>query len=223
MPIPDYQTLTLPLLKLAADGKEHKKREAEERIARQFSLTDEERATLLPSGKQPLFDNRLGWARTYLKQAGLLESVRRGVIRITDRGQIVLARNPPRIDNEVLDEFSEFLEFKSRTRPRNTGKDLGSVEVGGLFQAAALQSEALQTLIARSHQMSKSETGTKRCAQISPPNCWTECSKPALRSASTWLSNSLWQWATAARRKMPPPSSGARAMVVSMGSSRKTA
>lgn len=144
MPIPDYQTLMLPLLKLAADGKEHKKREAEERLAQQFSLTDEERTTLLPSGKQLLFDNRLGWARTYLKQAGLLESVRRGVIRITDRGQTVLARNPPRIDNEVLDEFPEFLEFKSRTRPRNTGKDLGSVAAGGVFQATTLQSEALQ-------------------------------------------------------------------------------
>lgn len=113
----------LPLLKLSGDGKEHNKREAEESLAQQFGLTAEERATLLPSGKQRLFDNRLAWASTYLKQAGLLESVRRGVIRITPRGHTVLARNLERIDNDVLDAFPEFLEFRGRTRPRDTRKD----------------------------------------------------------------------------------------------------
>ena len=144
MPIPDYQTLMLPLLKLAADGKEHKKREAEEQLAQEFGLTDDERATLLPSGKQRLFDNRVGWARTYLKQAGLLESVRRGVIRITDRGHSVLARKLDRLDNDVLDEFPEFLEFKSRTRPRNIGKDVEPAEAGGGLQTGPFQSEALK-------------------------------------------------------------------------------
>ncbi len=77
MTIPDYQTLMLPLLEFAADGKEHSLREAIESLAGRFGLTDEERRTLLPSGTQPVFDNRVSWARTYLAEAGLLERTRR--------------------------------------------------------------------------------------------------------------------------------------------------
>ena len=72
MPIPDYQTLMLPLLRLAGDGGEHRFRDAVEYLAAQFGLTDAERGELLPSGTAPIFDNRVGWARTYLKQAGLI-------------------------------------------------------------------------------------------------------------------------------------------------------
>ena len=81
MAIPDYQTVMLPLLRLAADGSEHKFRDAVEKLAQEFLLTSEERSELLPSGTAPLFDNRVGWARTYLKQAGLLSSPRRGATK----------------------------------------------------------------------------------------------------------------------------------------------
>jgi restriction system protein len=74
MAIPDYQTIMLPLLRLAADGVDHKFRDAIEKLATEFSLTPDERSELLPSGTAPTFDNRVGWARTYLKQAGLLTS-----------------------------------------------------------------------------------------------------------------------------------------------------
>jgi len=70
MPIPDYQTLMLPVLKISEDGNTHKFRDAIESLADQFTLTDEERRELLPSGSQAVFDNRVGWARSYLKQAG---------------------------------------------------------------------------------------------------------------------------------------------------------
>jgi restriction system protein len=106
----------LPLLRLAADGAEHRFRDAVEHLAAQFGLSDAERAEMLPSGTAPLFDNRVGWARTYLKQAGLLESPRRGLFRITDRGRQVLARNPSRIDVSLLDEFEEFRAFRTRRR-----------------------------------------------------------------------------------------------------------
>jgi restriction system protein len=91
MPIPDYQTLMLPVLKLAADDREHRFRDAIEQLASEFGVTDAERAELLPSGTAPLFDNRVGWARTYLKQAGLLRSPKRGLFQITDSGKALLA------------------------------------------------------------------------------------------------------------------------------------
>ena len=93
MAIPDYQTIMLPLLKLANDGQEHFLRDAVEMLADEFGLTDEERKELLPSGQQAVFVNRVGWARTFLKQAGLLETTRRAYFRITERGRQVLSEN----------------------------------------------------------------------------------------------------------------------------------
>lgn len=116
MPIPDYQTAMLPLLRLTADGSEHKFRDTIERLAQEFNLTDAERSEMLPSGTAPLFDNRVGWARTYLKQAGLLTSSKRGIFQITERGKVLLAKNPVRIDVGVLDQFEEFRAFRSRRR-----------------------------------------------------------------------------------------------------------
>ncbi|MGE3425024.1 MAG: restriction endonuclease [Dehalococcoidia bacterium] len=116
MPIPDYQTLMLPLLKLAADGSERRFRDSIEQLARQFNVSEKERAELLPSGTAPVFDNRVGWARTYLKQAGLLQSPRRGVFQITDRGRTLLSTNPERIDAAFLDRYDEFRAFRMRRR-----------------------------------------------------------------------------------------------------------
>jgi len=112
MAIPDYQMIMLPFLKFLGDGEVHSKREAVEHLAKHFKLSDDERKELLPSGKQPLFDNRVGWARTYLFKAGLLKSVSRGNFQITERGKDVLGQNPEKIDNEYLMQFPEFQEFK---------------------------------------------------------------------------------------------------------------
>jgi len=116
MPIPDYQTLMLPLLRFAEDGKDHTTREAVEFLATKFQLTPAERNELLPSGQQPIFNNRVGWANFYLKKAGLLESPRRGVLRITARGKQVLGENPERIDLKFLEQFPEFIEFRDASR-----------------------------------------------------------------------------------------------------------
>jgi restriction system protein len=112
MGIPSYQEIMLPLLKLVGDRQEHYMRDVIEILAEQFDLTPEERQTLLPSGKQLVFENRVGWARTYMKKAGLLESTRRGYIRITDRGIEVLKQKPTRIDVQFLSQYKEFREFK---------------------------------------------------------------------------------------------------------------
>jgi restriction system protein len=112
MAIPDFQSLMLPLLKLVNDGREHSFRESVDRLADQFHLTKEERSELLPSGLAVLFDNRVGWARTYLKKAGLLEATRRGYVKITQCGLEVLQQNPAKINIAFLRRFPEFVEFQ---------------------------------------------------------------------------------------------------------------
>ncbi len=112
MTIPDYQSIMLPLLKFCKDKQEHRIREAIKHISKFFNLTEEEKQQLLPSGQQPIIDNRVGWARTYLKKAGLLEDPRRGYIKITDRGIEILNKNPIKIDVKYLEQFPEFKEFK---------------------------------------------------------------------------------------------------------------
>jgi restriction system protein len=118
MAIPDYQSIMLPLLKFAGDQNEHSLREAIERLADEFGLTDEERKELLPSGQQAAFDNRVGWARTYMKKAGLLKSTRRGYFQIAERGLDVLRQNPPGINAAFLRQFPEFVEFQMPQRSK---------------------------------------------------------------------------------------------------------
>ncbi|BFU90802.1 MAG: hypothetical protein NTAFB01_19890 [Nitrospira sp.] len=110
----------LPLLHSLKDGKEHSIGEAVEALVHEFKLSMEEREQLLGSGQQTIIRNRAGWARTYLKKAGLLESTRRGFFRITDRGRSVLASKPARIDVKYLEQFPEFIPFRElRHEPQN--------------------------------------------------------------------------------------------------------
>lgn len=116
--IPDYQTLMLPVLKSVADGKEHKFREIADSIAKNFGLTEEELGCLLPSGNQSIFDNRVGWAKTYLKKACLIEYKGKGVLKITERGKQVLKDSPQKIDNKFLKQYDEFNEFQNKVNPK---------------------------------------------------------------------------------------------------------
>ncbi len=111
--IPDYQALMRPVLACAAAG-EARIAEVVERLADQLALTAEERARLLPSGKQTTFANRVNWAKTYLVKAGLAEATRRGHFRITPRGQAALADAAAKIDKAYLDRFPEFQDFKAK-------------------------------------------------------------------------------------------------------------
>ncbi len=114
MTIPDYQSTMLPLLKYTDDRQEHSLRETIEHLSDYFSLTEEERQELLPSGRQQRFDNRVGWASTYLRKAGLLKSTKRGYFQITTRGLNVLKNNPPAINVSFLKQFPEFVEFQGK-------------------------------------------------------------------------------------------------------------
>ncbi len=122
MSIPDFQSLMLPLLKLTGDRKEHSSREAIEALASQFHLTEAERNELLPSGRAPAFDNRVGWARFYLGKAGLLQSPQRARFVITERGLAVLADKPPAISIAYLRRFPEFLEFQAAPKQPKEGQ-----------------------------------------------------------------------------------------------------
>jgi len=110
--IPDYQSIMLPLLKFLGDGKEHSLSETIEHISKTYNLTEEQKKEQLASG-QTIIHNRVGWARTYLKKAGLLESTRRGYFRITQRGVEVLKQNPSEINIKYLEQFPEFVEFRA--------------------------------------------------------------------------------------------------------------
>lgn len=114
MTIPDYQTIMLPLLKIAGDKKEHSIRETIDHIGDLFKLSEQERKEVLPSGRSYIIDNRVGWARTYLKKAGLLEDTRRSYFRITDKGAEVLAKSPKEINVKFLQQFPQFMEFRKR-------------------------------------------------------------------------------------------------------------
>lgn len=117
MAIPSYSALFRPLLAcFAADGQEHHVRELYDRLGEEFGLTADDRAVPMPSGQGPLFLNRIGWARTYLKKAGLIETVRRGFHRITDRGRRALIDCPETISTSYLAQFPEFAAFTGGER-----------------------------------------------------------------------------------------------------------
>ncbi len=118
MPLPDYQTFMLPLLKFAEDGKEHTLREAIDALSDDFKLTETERTELIPSGQTRIY-NRLGWTTTYLRKAGLLSSAARGKFKITKRGLDVLKKAPSRVDVHFLTQFPEFVEFRARREREN--------------------------------------------------------------------------------------------------------
>jgi len=123
--IPDYQSLMRPVLVCAAAG-ETRIGDTVDKLADQLALTPEERAELLPSGKQTRFANRVNWAKAYLAKAGLVENTRRGYFRITPRGQAALADAAATINNAYLDQFKEFQDFKAKVNEAD-GAASGSI------------------------------------------------------------------------------------------------
>ena len=120
MPIPDFQSIMLPLLKILADGKVYKYREIIEALVREFQVTEAERKEMLPSGQQEIFANRVGWAKTYLKKAGLIDSPQRATFVISEKGKEILSQNPARIDAKFLRQFPEFQEFNRVNKQNET-------------------------------------------------------------------------------------------------------
>lgn len=116
MPIPDYQSIMLPILKFLGDKQEHPLNEIIEHMYKISNLMEEEKRRLLPSGQEPIFRNRIRWARFYLEKAGLVESPRRAFSKITDKGLDVLREKPSKLSVKYLGRFPEFVEFKTRKK-----------------------------------------------------------------------------------------------------------
>lgn len=121
MTIPTFQEITLPLLKVASDGKVHVLSNVRKVLAAHFGLSSTEEEELLPSGRQSRFANRVAWAKVYMQRGGLLSSPGRGQFQITERGREVLANPPARVDIKFLERFPEFLDFRSRTSQPEAG------------------------------------------------------------------------------------------------------
>jgi len=127
MAVPDYQSLMLPLLQFTErKGGETSTTEAVEALAKELNLTGEDLKEMLPSGTQATFVNRVGWAATYMKKAGLLEATRRGFYRITERGKNLLKEQPNTINVKFLQQYPEFLEFQKLKGTRTGEKDSAS-------------------------------------------------------------------------------------------------
>ena len=158
MAVPDFQTFLLPLLRFAADGKEHSLAEALAHLAAELKLSPAEQEERLPSGLQSRFANRVAWARVYLKQAGLLLSPRRGHFVISDRGREVLKAPPPRIDVKFLQQYPEFVEFQS---PKSKGGELTAASAGESSDTGETPEEALEAAHAKMKASLASEVLTR--------------------------------------------------------------
>jgi restriction system protein len=124
MPIPDFQSLLLPVLRAISDGSEHRMKDIIENLALTFNLTEDERKQLLPSERAFLFDNRVHWARFYLKKAGLVNTFKRGTITITKSGLDVIKKSPKAINLNFLRQFPEFNEgFTAKEDKTRTNVD----------------------------------------------------------------------------------------------------
>lgn len=119
MSVPDFQAMMLPFLQMFKDGKEHTLAEMKKSLVVHFNLSKDDLSELLPSGRQSKFENRIGWARTYLKKAELIKTVTRATFCITERGREVLENNPTEITSKFLERFTEFKAFQNNSKVTN--------------------------------------------------------------------------------------------------------
>jgi restriction system protein len=121
--IPDFQTVMLPILQLLADGREHANREVLERLADKFGLTEQEKKELLPSGQDFVFRNRVAWARTHMKAAGLIDNPKRGNFVITKAGKDLLAKRLEKVDLRLLQTYDTYQAFRTRHKEKDKPGD----------------------------------------------------------------------------------------------------
>jgi len=115
MAVPDFQSVMLPFLETLQDGQERTMRELTEALAAHFKLTEEQLQEHLPSGPQSLFYNRVAWAKTHLKNAGLIDNPVRGKVSISEAGRKVLLQKPATINCKFLKQFPSYLKFIGQT------------------------------------------------------------------------------------------------------------
>lgn len=158
MPIPTYQELYKDILTVAATGEPKSMRQLRDILAQRLKITEEEQALFLPSGKQKIWDSRVGWAKTYLVKAGLLTQPKRGFVQIESRGTNVLAENPAVIDDAYLMRFPEFKEFK--VPGESNGDDVGA------SAAVADSGQTPEEMIESAYQQLRQQVESEMLARI---------------------------------------------------------
>lgn len=167
MTIPDFQTVMRPILTLLSDGQVWSTKDVITAIADQFDLSDDERAQLIPSGRQRTIDNKVHWSLTHLSQAGLLERPVRAHVRITDAGREVLAKHRERVDMKVLQTFPSYIEFRERTRAKKSPDDGPSRTVGSTEEESASPQDLIDAAVAENRAAVEGEI-LKRALALSP-------------------------------------------------------
>ncbi|MGF7114661.1 restriction system protein [Pseudomonas laurylsulfatiphila] len=148
MAIPDFQSVMRPVLAVVADGLPISLKALREQVIEQFQLSEVERHEMLPSGRQTVINNRIGWARTYLNKAGLLSIPSKGLVQITERGREALQTGPQRITVGWLKRFPEFSAFHG-ARPDNDAPSVQAEPVDDITpdeQLAQAHQALLQSL-----------------------------------------------------------------------------
>jgi restriction system protein len=160
MPIPDFQSVMLPLLEALADGQQRAMRDVTASLADRFDLTPEERQQLLPSGQNKLFVNRVAWAKAHMKAAGLIDNPSRGLVRISDEGRRMPVQKPGRITCGLLRKYPSYLDFAGKAAP---------VADGGDPSAAGLELDERQTpleLLDSSYQVLRKATAEELLSRL---------------------------------------------------------
>lgn len=166
MPVPDFQSLMLPVLKAVADG-QSTAASLRDRVATAVNLSDADQQELLPSGRQTTFANRVAWANVFLQRAGLIRAVRRGTYEITDVGRATLAESLARVDIAYLRRFPSFAEWRARSVDQ---ADTGSAPVLAIAEPAPF-SVTPDEQIERAHRALQTELETSllvRLKEMSP-------------------------------------------------------
>lgn len=127
MPVPDYETMMLAVLRSFAGGATRVS-DCIPSLIKEFNISEDEAAELQPSGRKTILADRAHWARTYMSKAGLLSSPKRNVHHVTERGRALLAENPMRIDNSVLARFDGFSDWRTATTESKSDQLRGRAE-----------------------------------------------------------------------------------------------
>lgn len=154
MSIPDYQTAMLPVLRRLAEGGEHTAREIADELSTELGLSEDEVTELLPSGREPVWRSRVGWALQYLYQARAVARPRRGVFVATERGRQLLAAHPDRLGNDELEQFEEFRDFRARSRATRL---LRESDTTAHEEAAATPDDRIEAAVAEANAAVASE------------------------------------------------------------------
>ncbi|WP_250959548.1 winged helix-turn-helix domain-containing protein [Rhizobium sp. CG5] len=192
MAIPDYQSLMLPVLRLAADG-ETRVPDAAEKLADQLGLSVAEREEVLPSGRQRIFHNRIHWAKFYMTKAGLIDSPARGRFVASSAGRALLATNPAGINVDTLKTYPAFAEFYASSTSGTGSTDAASTGAGETIDAT--------TSAMPDRSMPRRPCCTRPCRQACCSAFW----RRAPPSSSPPSSICSWAWVMAAAMKMPRP------------------